>query len=143
MRGSPARSVVARLTGWTLPILVLVGCSTSTGRPDTARLRVTGEDGRLIELVTSTEFLLTDGTLTFIESDTSMVTSPYDETYRLGEPARFHVTGYNVEPDTSAFRVRVWIDDKEWFDDAKVLAEGETFEFTYTFTEPFFASVVR
>jgi hypothetical protein len=128
------------LTGLLLVFLggpLLVGCLVSNeGRPDTARLELTGAGASSMELVMSTDFLVVNGDLSFQDSDTSTVTLPFGETYPLGAPARIYLRARNVQDQALAFTMRVWIDGESWYDESRDLEAGEDFEFLYRYAEP-------
>lgn len=119
--------------GGTLP----VGCLVSNeGRPDTARLELTGAGASAMKLVISTNFLVVNDNISFQESDTSTITLPFGKTYSLGEPARIYFRAENVQDQTLGFTMRVWIAGESWYDESRDLAPGEDFEFLYRYNEP-------
>ena len=119
-------------------LLVLSGCSLNTDlrRPENARLTLTGPASGSLEMVVSTNFLVFEGAVSFVDADTSMVSPPVEKTYALGIPARIYLEAKNAGDQAEDFTLKVWIGGESWYNESKVLAPGETFEFVYRYNEP-------
>jgi hypothetical protein len=127
--------VATRLLG---AILLLAGCNslTSGDRPGRARVTVEGPPSATIEIVTSTDFLVVNGVVSYVEADTQSVSLPLDRTLQLGTPARFYLRGRNDGSAKLSFDVHVWIEDETWYEETKDLDADEYFEFVYRYNEP-------
>lgn len=132
------RSTLGRSLLGLAAAVALVGCDSLTApdRPEAAHLKLEGPSSATLEVVVSTDFLVVDGVVSFAEADTVVVTLPVERTYRLGSPARFYIRGTNTTAQTTAFSVRIHIDDKPWIESPKTLAPEEHFEFVYRYLEP-------
>jgi hypothetical protein len=116
--------------------LAVQGCGVAN-RPDTARILLEGPASASMTLVTSQKFFVrADGGIEFQSSDTLSIAVPFDETVRLGAPARFYISAANAEAEPWTFRLQIWIGDRSWYDETKILDPGEDFEFVYRYDEP-------
>ncbi len=130
-----------RRVGKTIPALALlavVSCSLGTDlrRPENARLTLTGPAQGSLEMIVSTNFLVVDAVVSFVDADTTMVSPPVEKTYALGIPARIYFEAENVGDQAEEFALKVWIGGESWDNESKVLAPGESFEFVYRYNEP-------
>jgi len=121
--------------------LVLFGapaCSSLTdpGRPKNARVVLTGSPPVTLELVTSQDFLVTEGTVQLLTTAVDTASVPVDRTYRLGVPARFYVRSTNLEDHTVTVTMKVYIGGRIWHNESKSLAPDESVEFIYRYDEP-------
>jgi len=131
-------------TSW----LVLGGCDTlSPDRPDEARVVLEGVEGTTVRLVTSSVFLsqrnalydpetrvLLGDTLNvlLLESDTVMVTLPFEQKYDISNEERFYAEIFRLTPAEDGLYSRVWIDSNLRLD-KRPFVEEETVIFTYDF----------
>ena len=121
-----------------LALLGVVSCSLGTDlrRPENARLTLTGPAQGSLEMIVSTNFLVVDAVVSFVDADTTMVSPPVERTYALGIPARIYFEAENVGDQAEEFALKVWIGGESWYNESKVLAPGESFEFVYRYNEP-------
>jgi hypothetical protein len=115
-----------------------LACSSLTdpGRPKNARVVLTGSPSVTLELVTSQNFLVTEGTVQLVTTAVDTATVPVDRTFRLGVPARFYVRSTNLEDHTVTVTMKVFIGGRIWHNESKSLATGESVEFIYRYDEP-------
>jgi len=133
--GGPGRALILALGIGA----ALQGCGdlTSAGRPERARFTLDGPAAATMSLTTSEDFFVRqDGGLEFNSSQTSTVTLPYDDTVSLGAPARFYISAANAGDQAQTFSMKVWIGGKIWYNETKILAPGDDFEFVYRYNEP-------
>jgi hypothetical protein len=121
-------------------LFVLAGCGIfeSVRRdPKQAQLSIDQLDGPSVEVTTSVDFLVTQGNrISFEDMTVETITADINRTYDIRERLRFYVLAENVLEETVTFRMRVWIDDKSWYNEVKTLTEGETAQFIYRYSEP-------
>lgn len=136
--GMDRRGPTLRQWGMLVPALLLGGCIffEDEGRPDRARLDLEGGGSSSMELIVSTDFLVVQGSVSFQEADTTVVSLPFSETYPLSGPARIYVRAANLQDQRESFGMKVWIDDESWYNESRPLDPGEAFEFFYRYNEP-------
>jgi hypothetical protein len=121
-------------------LLTVGGCGileTDTGRPDRARLILDEASTTSLEVSTSLNFVVTEGnTINFEDLTVDTVAVPFDQTYEIGQYARFYVLVTNVEDETISFHMKVTIDGKSWYNEQKTLESGKTAQFVYRYREP-------
>jgi hypothetical protein len=121
-------------------LLTVGGCGileTESGRPDRARLTLDDASTTSLEVQTSLNFLVTEGnTINFEDLNVDTVAVPFDQTYDIGQYARFYVLVTNVEDGTVSFRMKVSIDGENWYNEQKTLEPEETANFVYRYREP-------
>lgn len=77
-----------------------------------------------------------------VESDTSIVSLPFNSTFPFTERRQYFVEAFPAVPDTTELAMKISIDGKEWYSDFRALGpddgEGnrETLRFVYQFSEP-------
>lgn len=122
-----------------LLLLTVTGCSLSTdlGRPEKARVKLEGPPAASMLMVTSTSFLVTEeGNVSFVTADTTEIFPPFEESYDLGVPARLYFKAVNSAAESQDFSLKVWVGGQSWYNESKVLAPEEAFEFIYRYNEP-------
>ena len=140
--GSPrqrARTINPSFFLGALLLLTVTGCSLSTdlGRPEKARVKLEGPPAASMLMVTSTSFLVTEeGNVSFVTADTTEISPPYEESFDLGVPARLYFKAVNSASESQDFSLKVWVGGKSWYNESKVLAPEEAFEFIYRYNEP-------
>lgn len=108
--------------------------------PEKARLVVSGDAGKSVRLITSTEFVaaVNEAGQTRVEmfvSDTLITTLPYERTFDIEDDQRFLVEAAWIDVDLETVNVQVFLDDAIRFDEAGVLLEGQPYRFVYLFNQ--------
>jgi hypothetical protein len=136
-------TIAASLAGRPFPLTATVlllasaaGCDSTAASspPETARVRVERADPGEAVVVTSTSFTIAGSEADLIEADTQQVTPPFDMTFSLTEARRFFVSIGPTEGEVAELHMRVWIDERSWFDEVRELGvDPETLEFVYRY----------
>jgi len=143
----------ARLGG-VLALLGLVGCKSLglDGQPDELQVDVEAIGAAEIAVVTSTDFTFiqdpncADGqqceqSLLVLSADTVTEAVPFRKTYSFTSSRRYLVEVYPSGGVQATLSMRVRIDGKDWYNDARELrpagndGEQETLLFTYAFAQ--------
>ena len=121
-----------------LLLLGLVACSSVTDlrRPKTARVVLSGSPPATLELLTTQDFLVTEGSVQLFDTSTDTVSVPFDRTFSLGVPARFYGQITNVATQGASITMKIFIAERTWYNEQKSLAPGESAEFVYRYDEP-------
>jgi hypothetical protein len=121
-------------------VLLLTGCGIFESvkkEPKQASLSIDQINGPSVEVTTSIDFLVTQGNrINFEEISVDTISAELNRDYDIRDNLRFYVLATNVLEQTVSFRMRVWIDDKSWYNEEKTLAEGETAQFIYRYSSP-------
>jgi hypothetical protein len=136
-RWGRASWLVAGVAGVVL-LLGTVACSSVTDlrRPKTARVILSGPPSTTLQLTTTANFLVTEGSVQLIGPSTDTVTVPFDQVYPLGSPARFYVQATNLASQAVTITMKVFIDERTWYNEQKSLAPDESVELIYRYDEP-------
>lgn len=120
-----------------LALLSAAACeSLAEPEPSLARILLEGEEGEIVELVTSREFVLTRNRgevlrVNLFSSDTLLTPLPYDGTRELAGEGRIFVEASARGDGVDAFRMRILLDDEPTFTEAGPLLAGAPFRFVY------------
>lgn len=130
-------------------LLLLAGCDWfEDPSPTSAQLIISGETGKSIRLIVSTEFLSSinesgQTRVSMITSDTLTVTLPYQADYSIERNQRFFVEAARVDADVQNIQMQVYIDDRRLFDDTgSLITGGRPLRFVYTFNQPVSREIV-
>lgn len=121
--------------------ILLTGCGLIEDPvPEEARLVIQGDAGKRVRLITSTKFVaaVTETGLTrvvIIESDTTVVTLPHNQTYSLRGDHRFFAEAAREDADFQLLRMEVYVDRRKQFDEGGPLVAGQPYRFVYTFNQ--------
>jgi hypothetical protein len=131
------RNVLLMVAVW-----LAVGCDLllDNPEPDTARLEISGDTGKPVRLITSTEFVaaVNDVGQTRVEifvADTVITTLPYERVYNIERDHRFLVEASWIDTDLEQVSVKVYLDEEKQFDESGLLMEGQPYRFVYTFNQ--------
>jgi hypothetical protein len=131
------RNVLLLVAVW-----LVVGCDLllDNPEPETARLVISGDAGKPVRLITSTEFVaaVNDVGVTRVEifvADTVITTLPYERVYDIERDHRFLVEASWIDTDLEQVNVQVYLDEKKQFDQGGLLMEGQPYRFVYTFNQ--------
>ena len=128
------------LLGVSVLTFALVGCGifeTVRKEPKQATLMIDQITGPSVEVTTSIDFLVTSGNrINFEQVTVDTISTDIDRQYDIRDNLRFYVLATNVLEEAISFRMRVWIDDKSWYNEEKTLTEGETAQFVYRYSSP-------
>jgi hypothetical protein len=123
-------------------VLLAGGCDLllENPEPDTARLVISGDTGKPVRLITSTEFVaaVNDVGQTRVEifvADTVITTLPYERVYDIKRDHRFLVEASWIDTDIEQVSVKVYLDDEKQFDESGLLMEGQPYRFVYLFNQ--------
>lgn len=138
-------TIAASLSDRRLPLAATIlllasalGCDSTAASspPETARVRVERADAGEAVVITSTLFSIAGSEVDLIEADTQQVTPPFDMTFSLTEARRFFVSIGPTEGEVAELHLRVWIDERSWFDEVRELGvDPETLEFVYRYQD--------
>lgn len=104
-----------------LPALAAWGCVWwEDPSPDMVRVTMEGQASSLL-VVTSTEFIATNNesgntSVQLFESDTTVVSLPFDRSWDISEEQRFFILGTPVDSSTVRVQVRIYLDGNKDFD---------------------------
>jgi len=131
------RDVLLMVAVW-----LVVGCDLllENPEPDRARLEISGDAGKPVRLITSTEFVaaVNDVGQTRVEifvADTVITTLPYERVYDIAQDHRFLVEASWIDTDLEQVSVQVYLDDEKQFDESGLLMEGQPYRFVYLFNQ--------
>lgn len=121
----------------------LGGCDAITGgrsAPEEARVRIESVDVTQASTVTSTLFSIQGSEVELLTADSQTVALPFEGTFGLGDAHRFYVLARPDSAGTPSLRMRVWIDGKSWYDEARTFGVDsvDALEFIYRYSEPVF-----
>ena len=110
--------------------------------PDTARLRLEGDPGAVVRLVTSVQFLAArtpsgEVRVQLLSADTSRRALPFDTVYTIRGYQRFFAEAARADADVASFRMRVFLDRVPRFDEVGPLREGAPYRFLYALNQYF------
>ena len=147
------RSAAGLLGG--IALAGLVGCKSLglDSQPDTLDVSVEAVGASQIVVVTSTSFTFIpdpscesgqqcDQSLLVLAADTTTQSVPYHRTYDFTSSGKYLVEVFPTGGVTATLSMRVSIDGREWYNDARELqpvgdnGEQETLLFTYAFVKP-------
>lgn len=152
----PARLGRLALLGVALAgVVALAGCKSLglDGQPDEMQVDVDAVGASEIVVVTSTDFSFIqdpnceagqqcDQSLVVLSADTVTEAIPFHRTYSFTSSRKYLVEVFPTGGVQATLSMRVRIDGKDWYDDARELApagadrEQETLLFTYSFAKP-------
>ena len=125
----------------TRPILSGVGLTCAAGCdltesdwPDSARFNV--QASQEVQIITSTNFIVSGTTTTLVDSDT-LVGVSYEATVELPRPPLFLVRVVALASGTEV-TLEVEVGGQPWFDATRTLASAEWLEFAYDDSGPVF-----
>lgn len=147
--GSANRAAAVLLCGIALLHVGACDALTGPGEPEEVRVTIESSDTRTIALVTSMQFVMVrdpdcpgcERQVQLVSADTSISALPFDRTYRFNSRQQFFVEASPPPGDTANLSMRVTIDGRVWYDDARRLlpsGEGgkqETLQFVYNFRQ--------
>jgi hypothetical protein len=128
---------------WLSPLLGLFllglgGCGIlDEGKPDKARVIIEGATGEEFNLLTSNDFLVIvdqngeNREVVLNSSDTALVSTPFNQQYRLGSGERLYVKVFRDTALSEPINVRILVGGDERFNSTSTL-ENLTLEFIYT-----------
>lgn len=139
-----------RITAAVLPCLAACETITGVNEPDELRLRIQSDDVVEVTLITSAHFEMVedpacpetcDRRAQLTESDTSTVSLPFDRTYPFTSRLQYFVESYPPAGVTATVHMRIDIDGREWYNDARALnrdgagGAAPSLMFVYNFRE--------
>lgn len=77
-----------------------------------------------------------------VAADTTIITPPFQGTFRFTSTLRYLVETFPVDSVTAAMSMRVKVDGRDWYEEERLLApvgpdgERESLQFIYRFNEP-------
>jgi len=127
--------------GVVLTATCLAGCDAITGgrsAPEEARVRLESVEVSQARAVTSTVFTIQGAEVELLTADSQTVALPFEDVFELGSTQRFYVLARADSAGMPSLRMRVWIDGKAWYDEARVFGVDsiQSLEFIYRYSEP-------
>ena len=129
-----------RFLGASVLLYTLTGCGifeSVTKEPKQARLSIDQISGPSVEVSTSIDFIVVQGNrFAFEELVVDTIAAEISRNFDISDNLRFYTLATNIHAETISFRMRIWIDDKSWYNEVKTLTEGETAQFVYRYQAP-------
>lgn len=118
----------------------LAGCDAITGgrsAPEEARVRLESVEVTEARTVTSTLFAIQGAEVELLTADSQTMALPFEDVFELGSTQRFYVLARADSAGMPSLRMRVWIDGKAWYDEARVFGVDslQALEFIYRYSE--------
>ena len=148
-RGAPATRLRVALV---LSVATLAACDSLTLRrePETARIEIESSDVDQVNLITADWFLFVDdpdcpgceSAVRLVDSDTSLVALPFEQTYRFGPRLQFFAETYPAVREPAVLSLRAYVDGAEWINSSRLLQPAddngrpETLRFVYQYSLP-------
>lgn len=145
-RGSVARVAAA------VAALVLPGCDalSVSSEPEVARIKIDSPDVTEVNLITADWFTYVgdpscpacEASVQLLRSDTSVVSLPFEGTYRFTPRLQFFAETFPVAREPALVSLTAYIDGREWLNSSRTLQpetdDGvrDTLRFVYQYTIP-------
>lgn len=128
----------------------MAACESLTLRrePEIARIEIESSDVDEVNLVTADWFALVadpncpacESDVRLVNSDTSVVALPFEQTYRFGPRLQFFAETYPVVGEPVMLSLRAYVDGAEWINASRLLqpvddnGRRETLRFVYQYS---------
>lgn len=120
------------------------------GEPETARIRIESAEVEEATLVTAKRFVYVrppdcaecPAVVQPVNSDTSVVSMPFDRVYPFDSRLQFFAETFPVATEPATLSMIAYVDDREWSRSSRRLqppeedGQPETLQFVYEFTRP-------
>lgn len=132
--------------------LILSACDalTVSSEPEVARIKIDSPDVTEVTLITADWFTYVgdpgcpacEAGVQLLRSDTSVVSLPFERTYRFTPRLQFFAETFPVEREPAFLTLTAYIDGREWLNSSRTLQpeteDGgrETLRFVYQYTIP-------
>lgn len=128
----------------------MAACESLTLRrePEIARIEIESSDVDEVKLITADWFVLVadpncpacESDVRLVNSDTSVVALPFEQTYRFGPRLQFFAETYPVVREPVMLSLRAYVDGAEWINASRLLrpeddnGRQETLRFVYQYS---------
>lgn len=120
------------------------------GEPETARVHIESADAQEVTLVTARRFVYVrppdctecPAVAQPVDSDTSVVSVPFDRTYPFDARLQFFAETFPAAAEPATLSLVAYVDDREWSRASRLLRPAEeddvqeTLQFVYEFRRP-------
>lgn len=133
-----------------LSAVAVAACDSLTLRrePEIARIEIESADVDEVNLITADWFRFVDdpncpgceSTVRLVDSDTSVVALPFEQTYRFGPRLQFFAETFPVVREPTVLSLRGYVDGSEWINSSRLLQPAdengrpETLRFVYQYS---------
>lgn len=133
-----------------LSAVALAACDSLTLRrgPETARVEIESADVDEVNLITADWFIFVDNpdcpgcesAVQLVNSDTSVVALPFEQSYRFGPRRQFFAETYPAAGEPAVLSLRAYVDGAEWINTSRLLrpaddnGQPETLRFVYQYS---------